>query len=267
MKNRNMRRFLAALAVLLLPAWPALAQVITIERSALAPARLDIVDGTAGEIGLRVRLAPGWKFYWRTPGEGGVPPQFDWSGSQNLKSAQVAWPAPHRIAIGDTDLFGYVDEVVLPVSVTPKNAGTAIDLALRIEFGICKDICILREDHLQHHIAATPVPDPQGAALLAAWRARVPQPAAGAGIALVSRMAKQGKLTLVLSSTTPLHKPDLFVEGSPDAWFGRPAVTLAKDGREARFVLSVTPPEAAAGPLTLTLVDGARAAELDLPKP
>src|SRR3546814_17092667 len=92
---------------------PAAAQVVTtLERSGPDPGRLDIVDGGNGSIGLRVRLAPGWKFYWRTPGEGGVPPQFDWTGSQNLKAAQMVWPAPHRINIGHADLYGSIAAVL-----------------------------------------------------------------------------------------------------------------------------------------------------------
>lgn len=265
MKNRNMCRILAVF-VLLLPL-PAMAQVITLERPAPDPARLDIVDDGAGGIGLRVRLAPGWKFYWRTPGEGGVPPQFDWSGSRNLQAASVAWPAPHRITIGDADLYGYVDQVVLPVTVQRQQAEAPVELALRVEFGVCKDICILREDRLQHRIASRPAADPQGAALLAAWRARVPQPAAAAGVTLVSRRVADGKLTLVLASRQPLRMPDLFVEGAADAWFGRPVTILSDGGRQARFVLPATPTAAAQGPLTVTLVDGERAAELDLARP
>src|SRR3546814_10771295 len=88
MKNRNMRRILAVL-VMLLPL-PAAAQVVTtLERSAPDPARLDIVAGGNGSIGLRVRLAPGWKFYWRTPGEGGVPPQFDWTGRSEEHTSEL----------------------------------------------------------------------------------------------------------------------------------------------------------------------------------
>ena len=267
MINRNMNRFLATLALLLLPL-SAAAQVTTLERQIPDAARLDIVDGgSTGSIGLRVRLAPGWKFYWRTPGEGGVPPQFDWSGSRNLKSARIAWPAPHRITIGDADLFGYVNEVVLPISVTPQKAGGDVDLVLRAEYGVCKDICVLREDHLRYRAAAHPPANPEGAALLAAWRARVPQPAATAGVALVSRSATKGHLTIVLSSRQPLRKPDLLVEGTPDAWFGRPAVTLSDGGRHAAFVLPVTPAKAGEAALTLTLLDGERAAELKAAKP
>ena len=35
--------------------------------------------------GIELRMDDGWKTYWRNPGDSGVPPQFDWSGSTNLK--------------------------------------------------------------------------------------------------------------------------------------------------------------------------------------
>ncbi|MEG4641374.1 protein-disulfide reductase DsbD domain-containing protein, partial [Paracoccus sp. APAP_BH8] len=33
---------------------------------------------------LHLRLEPGWKTYWRSPGDAGVPPRFDWAASRNL---------------------------------------------------------------------------------------------------------------------------------------------------------------------------------------
>src|SRR5512136_615401 len=61
-----------------------------------------LVSGTVqdqgGLAGVQIRLNPGWHTYWRSPGDSGVPPEFDWSGSKNLKQAQVLYPAPHRIA-------------------------------------------------------------------------------------------------------------------------------------------------------------------------
>src|SRR3546814_17718422 len=73
----------------------------------------------------------------------------------------------------------------------------------------------------------TPFPyTPLFRSLLADWRARVPQPAAAAGVTLVSRSEQNGRLSVTLSSDRPLRKPDLLVEGTPDAWFGRPVVTL-----------------------------------------
>lgn len=257
------RRFLWTAAVALcagllcaLAVRPAAAQ------TAAAPVRLAFLQGAGEDVGLQVRLASGWKFYWRTPGEGGLPAQFDWSASRNLARADVAWPAPRRIAVGSIDLYGYSDEVVLPIRVVPADPGQPVALALTLEYGVCKDICILREDRLTHAVAAHPGRD---IAALAKWRARVPQPAALAGLQLVERSLAQDRLVVVLRSGTPLQRPDLFVEGVPEAWYGRPQTTLSPDGREVRFDLPATVPAgAAAAPLVLTLVDPALAAELTL---
>src|SRR5204862_2777548 len=48
-------------------------------------------DG-AGRIlrgGIEIRLAPGWKTYWRYPGDSGVPPRFEFTRSTNLSSVTV----------------------------------------------------------------------------------------------------------------------------------------------------------------------------------
>ena len=46
---------------------------------------------------VEIRLAPGWHTYWRVPGEAGIPPRFDWSGSQNLAAVAYEWPRPEII--------------------------------------------------------------------------------------------------------------------------------------------------------------------------
>jgi len=266
MVNRLFQSFLVVLVLLFPPALVA-QNLLTGNRSAQEPVKLELVAGDADNIGLQVSLAPGWKFYWRTPGEGGVPPHFDWSGSDNLAAAHIVWPAPHRITIGDTDLYGYTGQVILPIAVTRKNKDAVVSLSLRIEYGVCKDICILREDHLRHRTDAAEAPDARNLARLALWQARVPLPAGQAGIRLLSRSAAGGRLTLVLSSDRPLEKPDLLVEGPPEAWYGRPAVSLSADRREGHFVLPVKPDVAAMAPLILTLVDDGLAAELKVAKP
>lgn len=227
------------------------------------PVRLSLIVAGPLQVGLEVRLQPGWKFYWRSPGEGGVPPRFDWSASGNLAAAEVAWPAPRRIAIGRADLHGYTGAVVLPVTLTPQDAGKPVALDFTLEYGICKDICILREDRLSRLLPPDAATDAAAAARLTRWQAEVPVPASEAGIGLLSRQADAGRLIILLGSAQPFQRPDLFVEGAPEAWFGRPEVSLAEGGKKARFVIPVQPAEAAASlPLTLTLTDVGRAAEL-----
>ena len=77
--------------------------------------------------GVEVHLAPGWKTYWRYPGDSGVPPRFDFSGSRNLKSASVRYPAPHRLTDESGTSIGYKGDVVFPLDVTPQDAGKPVD--------------------------------------------------------------------------------------------------------------------------------------------
>lgn len=254
-------RFPALLGVLLLIGTAAADPVLT-QRE---PVQLTLIEAGPEHVGLQVRLAPGWKFYWRSPGEGGVPPRFDWSASQNLAAAEVAWPAPRRIAIGAADLHGYTGEVILPIALTRKRRGEPVVLNLTLEYGVCKDVCILREDNLSRILQPDAAADASALARLARWQAQVPRPAQAAGITLVSQQAEAGMLTVVLAGERPFDRPDLFVEGTPEAWFGRPEISLTPDRRTARFVIPVQPAAAASGlPLTLTLTDTALAAELTL---
>jgi len=68
-------------------------------------------------------LAPGWKTYWRAPGDGGIPPRFDWQGSENLGGAEFHWPVPQVFHENGLRSMGYYDSVVIPVEVSVPNAG------------------------------------------------------------------------------------------------------------------------------------------------
>lgn len=91
--------------------------------------------------GIEITLSPGWKTYWRSPGDG-IPPSFDWSGSENLVKAEVLWPAPKRFEDGAGAYIGYEDQIILPVLLFPKNVKEPVSVQLGVEYAICKDICI-----------------------------------------------------------------------------------------------------------------------------
>ena len=98
--------------------------------------------------GVEIRLDPNWKTYWRMPGEAGVPPQFDWSKSENVASVDVLYPAPRRYPDKGGDAVGYSGSVIFPVIVTPKDATKPVKLSLEMAFGVCKDICVPLETTL-----------------------------------------------------------------------------------------------------------------------
>lgn len=94
---------------------------------------------------LELVLEPGWKTYWRSPGDSGVPPRFDWGGAR----ATAHWPLPEIILSGSDRTLGYHDRLILPFSLRdPANR-------LRVDFGLCEDICV--PAHLE---LALPPPGP-----------------------------------------------------------------------------------------------------------
>src|SRR3954465_3924343 len=46
--------------------------------------------------GIAFQIQPGWKTYWRMPGDSGVPPRFDFSKSDNVEAVTVMWQAPQQ---------------------------------------------------------------------------------------------------------------------------------------------------------------------------
>src|SRR6185437_14496467 len=79
--------------------------------------------------GIAFQLEPGWKTYWRTPGDSGVPPRFDFSKSENIDSVTVLWPAPRKFDDGaGGHSLGYHDQFVLPLRIVAKSADKPVTL-------------------------------------------------------------------------------------------------------------------------------------------
>src|SRR5882757_3501074 len=95
--------------------------------------------------GVEIALGDGWKTYWRMPGDAGVLPAFDWSGSTNVASVTVRYPAPSRMSEAAAETIGYKHGVLFPVEVVPKDPSRPVALALALEFGVCREICIPAE--------------------------------------------------------------------------------------------------------------------------
>jgi len=87
-------------------------------------------------------LSPGWKTYWRHPGETGFSPEFDWTGSLNLSAVKVLWPHPKIFNDNGMLSFGYEDYVILPIEFTPYNAAKLIKARLNLRLGICEKLCV-----------------------------------------------------------------------------------------------------------------------------
>lgn len=91
---------------------------------------------------LRITLAPGWKTYWRAPGEAGIPPVIDWQGSGNLADARLRFPQPSVYEVNGFRTVGYSGEVVLPLELVPQDRSGTIRVDAVLELGVCEDICM-----------------------------------------------------------------------------------------------------------------------------
>ena len=126
--------------------------------------------------GIEVRLDPGWKTYWRDPGDSGTPPTFDFAESTNVKSVSMEWPAPMRFDDGaGGHSIGYHDHVIWPLRVTPKDASKPALLHVKLHYAVCGKLCVPAEADLALSLLGK-----RGAedGVLTAAEARVPRRAA-----------------------------------------------------------------------------------------
>jgi len=219
--------------------------------------------------GIAIRLDPGWKTYWRTPGDSGVPPRFDFSASDNVSAATVLWPAPEKFpdGAGGTS-FGYRHEVVLPLRIVAREPDRPVTLRAQINYAVCEKLCVPVEAKAELISSAPSAPDnPE----LEAALAQVPKHAsvsadAAFGIRAVKR---DGDTVTVDVAAPPGESVDLFAEGpTPDWALPPPALrgTGAGGLRQFSFALEGVPPQARAegATLKLTLTGAGRAYDYDV---
>ena len=108
---------------------------------------------------MRLELTPGWHTYWRVPGEAGIAPQFDWSQSQNVASVTPVWPRPDVIDQNGYVSFGFENEMILPLQVTPRDAARPVALMGDIAIGVCRDTCVPADVSVREALRGAGGPD------------------------------------------------------------------------------------------------------------
>ena len=117
-------------------------------------------DGGTHMAAIRIQLAPGWKTYWRAPGDAGIPPQFSWAGSQNLTAVQLHWPTPKAFLQNGLRSIGYSEQVIIPLELTPNAVGDLIRLRGEVQLGVCEEICLPMNIDLVADLTPTRQSDP-----------------------------------------------------------------------------------------------------------
>ena len=226
-------------------------------------------------VGLQVQLEPGWKTYWRSPGDAGIPPHVEWDGSDNLDTVDFRYPAPLRFDYYGLDTFGYEDEIVYPIDIQVARVGQPLHLRAAVDLLICDDVCIPHSMDLTLDLPGGTAEPTEHALLLDQFHNRVPGDGARVGLSLegatLGGTAEVPMVQVAFNATEPFVRPDLLIEGPEFVVFSRPVLELNADG--TRVVVSVTaedafgdvgPIDVTSEPLMVTLIDGGRAMEASI---
>lgn len=215
---------------------------------------------------LRVRLAPGWKTYWRAPGDAGIPPRFGWDGSRNLAAVRFHWPRPEVYRISGMLSIGYYDELVLPIEFTPQRAGEPIRLRAEVEIGVCQEVCIPMKTQVAAELAPGGTPDPAITAALAA-RPATAREAGVAGVSCDIEPIRDGLRLTARIDMPPLGPEEVAVFELPDQAIWISESTGRREGPRLTAASDVVPPSGAPfllerSQVTITVLGRGRAVEL-----
>lgn len=190
---------------------------------------------------LHLELAPEWKTYWRAPGDAGIPPSFDWSGSENLKSVRFHWPAPEVFHTNGMQSVGYHHRLVLPIEVVALDPSRPVVLRTTVDIGVCKDICMPATLDLGAELTLPGQPDKM---ITAALRAR---PATAKEAGLRQAACDVEPISDGLRVTARLTLPSLGREevvvmepGIPGVWVSEAVVS--RDGGALTAMVDMVPP-------------------------
>ena len=143
----------ALLAGLVAPLWAAAqlpgapsAVVVTpqVRAELVAHAPEGVGAGKPVWLGLKIEHQPHWHTYWKNPGDSGLPTTLIWTLPAGVGAGEIEWPAPQRLPIGPLMNYGYEGTLLLPVALTlpAGSAGSGLEVKLRAEWLVCKDVCI-----------------------------------------------------------------------------------------------------------------------------
>lgn len=220
------------------------------------------------QAGVEVTLGPGWKTYWRYPGDSGVPPNFDFSKSDNVASVVLDWPAPHAFPDGSGTSIGYRQRVVFPLTITPRDPTQPVTLRLALDYAVCEKLCVPEQAKAELTLrTAQAALDPR----LAEARKRIPvrarigdaAPLAVQSVSVTPGTKPQVTVIVAAPADTPV---ELFAEGPTSHWalpIPQPQPAAATP-RRFTFDLDGLPSGATAkgATLTLTVVAGDKAIEV-----
>lgn len=195
----------------------------------------EILGGWRTETGtqmaaLHLTLAEGWKTYWRAPGDAGIPPQFDWTGSTNITGVTYHWPRPSVFVLSGLRSIGYKNDLLLPIEFQPATPGDPVSVTASITLGVCQDVCVPITVDVSADLSSATKVDPAIRAALD----QAPRSARAAGISqprcTVAPISDGLRLTTTIALPAAVDGDFVVVELSDSSVWVSSVETTAADG-------------------------------------
>lgn len=226
--------------------------------SAEFPGQLGGTNDDTVLLAWEANLKDGWKTYWRSPGEAGLPVRVFLDSEQ----LDILYPFPERFELFGLETYGYSKQVTIPFEV-PKKAGA---YSFTADFMVCKDICVpfnaTYDISIDPNLSGTIVTDTRIKNALEDVPHRFDEQDVDLNVTSVSFAGKPGHQNLIVEATAdmPLSKSDLLAELDEATQFHSPKTRLLADGKSVRYVLPVMSTrknlDLAGKRVRLTLADG-----------
>ncbi|MEM7215132.1 MAG: protein-disulfide reductase DsbD domain-containing protein [Pseudomonadota bacterium] len=187
---------------------------------------------------LEVKLDKGWSTYWRYPGSSGIPPIFDFSGSNGFEVNRIEFPVPTLLGHSELRYAGYKNSVIFPVSgkVYP---GVNSDIHLSLLIGICAEVCIPAQAEMKITADELLSSDPLARQIINFSKLTVPSVKDAEAVVLDAQEIKNQHLMIKVKHRKSSRVPNLFVEGPP-TWYLEPAKLMSQTEDIAVFSLDVS---------------------------
>lgn len=113
-------------------------------RAQLIAEQESIQPGKPFWVALRMEITPDWHVYWRNPGDSGMATRLSWDIPAGYQAGSIVWPTPSRIAIPPLLNYGYSNQVLLLIPITPPAQPTEpkVTLKAKADWLVCHEVCI-----------------------------------------------------------------------------------------------------------------------------
>ncbi|MBC6436956.1 MAG: hypothetical protein GDA52_02180 [Rhodobacteraceae bacterium] len=200
---------------------------------------------------IQITLAPGWKTYWRTPGQGGIPTRLRLDRGTGVHGMRMHWPPPQVFITDGIRSIGYEGGVILPVELATATDG-AVAIEGRVDMGVCRDVCLPVTVDIKGILPSARRRDPQIVAALADRALTAAEAGVGAATCVITPIP-DGVQVQARMQVPPVGANETVVFELPDPGIWISDAISQRQGNQVTATADIVPADA--GPFALNRGD------------